>query len=198
MSNETKTAGVTAAAGKTANENGARVRRFYGTLDKLDQAVIKQLGGECRNREGGRFGECCEIDEDTAQTLADVSGCSCGAAGGFSGFIYYTETREFTAANRAEIVARLREQIDEGLFTDENGKPRGVVGAVMSFNCLKDEDPSEIEEEAARVLFGSVDDIRGGELDRVANALAWAALEDLAFRLDGQEIESDEGEGRAE
>lgn len=196
MSNETKTAEKTAAAGQTANENesGARVRRFHGTLDELDQAVIKQLVGECRNREDYT----CEIDEDTAQTLADVCRCSCGAAGGFSGFIYYTETREFTSKNRAAIVARLREQIDEGLFTDEDGKPRGVVGAVMSFSCLKDEDPAEIEEEAARVLFGPVEEIESGELDTVANALAWAALEDLAFKLDGQEIEGDEDEGRAE
>lgn len=195
MTKQKQTAGKTATAGETANETntGARVRRFDGTLDELDQAVIGQLGGECRNYEDGT----CEIDEDTAQTLADVCRCPCGAAGGFSGFIYYTETREFTASNRAAIVARLREQIDEGFFTDENGKPRGVVGAVMSFNCLKDKDPAETEEEAARVLFGSVEDIRGGELDTVANALAWAALEDLAYKLDGREIESDDDETRA-
>lgn len=158
-------------------------KKYNITLSALDRAVVAQLGGTCSNIAGDR----CEIDEDTAQKLADVCRCSCGAAGGFSGFIYYTETADFTARNRSEIVARLREQIDEGLFTDENGKARGVVGAVMSFQCFKGEDPAEIEGEAARVLFGPVEAITGGELNRVANALAWSAFEDLAFKLDGQE-----------
>lgn len=163
------------------------MKAYQITLDELDRATVAQLGGTCENTANG-----CRIDDDTAQTLADVCRCSCGAAGGFSGFIYYTETREFTAKNRAAIVARLCEQIDEGLFTDENGKPRGVVGAVVMFSCFKGENAAEIEEEAAKVLFGDVSEIGSGELDRVANALAWGALEDLAFRLDGQEIEEDE------
>ena len=165
------------------------MKAYQITLDELDRATVAQLGGTCENIANG-----CRIDADTAQKLADVCRCSCGAAGGFSGFIYYSETREFTAKNRAAIVARLREQIDEGLFTDKNGKPRGVVGAVVMFSCFKDEDPAEIEEEAARVLFGPLEDVRGGDLDRVANALAWGTLEDLAFRLDGQESDEDESD----
>ncbi len=164
-------------------------KRFDVSLDALDCAVVAQLGGTCRNLENGQS----EIDADTADSLADPRRSSSGAAGGFNGFIYYRETAEFTAKNRAAIVARLREQIDEGLFTDENGKARGVVGAVLSFHCFKGEDPAEIEEEAARVLFGPVEAITGGDLDRVANALAWAALEDLAFKLDGREVKDDEG-----
>lgn len=171
-------------AGETAN--GACVRVYDYTLSELDMAVVRQLGGEGRNTANG-----CEISEDAAEELANV--CRCGAAGGFAGFVWYSDTREFTAANRDLIVARLREQIDEGLFTDENGKPRGVVGAVMMFSCLNGEEPAEIEEGAARVLFGPVDDVRGGDLDLVANALAWAALEDLAFAINGQEVETDEG-----
>lgn len=165
------------------------MKAYQITLDELDRTTVAQLGGTCENTANG-----CRIDADTAQKLADVCRCSCGAAGGFSGFIYYSETREFTAKNRAAIVARLHEQIDEGLFTDKNGKPRGVVGAVVMFSCFKDEDPAEIEEEAARVLFGPLEDVRGGDLDRVANALAWGALEDLAFRLDGQESDEDESD----
>ena len=115
------------------------MKAYQITLDELDRATVAQLGGTCENIANG-----CRIDDDTAQTLADVCRCSCGAAGGFSGFIYYTETREFTEKNRAAIVARLREQIDEGLFPDEKGKPRGVVGAVMTFSCFKDENPAEI------------------------------------------------------
>lgn len=161
------------------------MKAYQITLNELDRATVAQLGGTCENTANG-----CRIDDDTAATLADVCRCSCGAAGGFNGFIYYTETREFTAANRDAIRARLKEQIDEGLFDGAHG----VVSAVMMFHCFKDENPAEIEEEAARVLFGSVSLIRSGAFDRVANALAWGALEDLAFRLDGQEIDEAEAD----
>ena len=70
-----------------------------------------------------------------------------------------------------------------------------VIGAVMRYNSLKDEDSAEVEEMAARAFFGPLEDVTGGDLDIVANACAWGALEDLAFGLDGQEIED---EGRAE
>ena len=188
MSNEKKSGSASA-----ETREAASVRRYTYTLGELDKAVIRQLGGTCLNREGGARGPCCEIDEETAQTLENVRSCSSGAAGGFKGFIYYSETREFTAANRDSIVARLRDWIDEGMFDGS----KSVVGAVLSFSCLKGYDPAEIEDEAARVLFGPVDGIRGGDLDTVANALAWCALEDLAFALDGQEVEEVE-EGRAE
>lgn len=168
-----------------------KMRKFWRTLSDLDLAVIAQLtdgDGVARNLDGGK----CEIDADTAQQLADVCRCSHGAAGGFHGFIYYRETREFFAANRAEIIDALRDQIDQGLWSDDSGAPVSVVGAVMKFNALKGEDPAEMEEAAARALFGPLDDVRGGHLDVIANPCAWGALEDLAFGLDGQEIEDDE------
>lgn len=127
------------------------MRKFWRTLSALDFAVIAQLTdgeGVARNLDGGK----CEIDEDTAGTLADVCRCSCGAAGGFHGFIYYTETREFFAANRAEIIEAIRDQIYQGLWSDENGRPVSVIGAVMKFNALKNEDPAKMEEAAARAF----------------------------------------------
>ena len=180
----------------TKNTN---TRRYWRNLSALDMAVIKQLtGGDgvARNLSDSQ----CEIDEDTAEQLANVCRCSCGAAGGFSGFTYYSDTREFFAAHRDEIAARIREQIaeglfDEGLFSDENGRPASVIGAVVRYESLKDEDPAEVEEMAARAFFGPLEDVKGGDLDTVANACAWGALEDLAFSLDGREIED---EGRAE
>ena len=169
----------------TETTTAPKMRKYWGPLSALDMAVIKQLNADAFARNLDE--DTCEIDEDTAQKLADVCRCSAGAAGGFSGFIYYRETADFVAANRAEIVARLREQIDEGLFDGS----RGVISAVMSFNCFKGEDSGELEEEIARVVVGPVADIRTGELDRVANALAWFALEDLAYKLDGQEIDDE-------
>lgn len=155
-------------------------KKYDYTLTSLDMAVIKQLGGECRNTADG-----CEISEDAAQELENVTRCSCGAAGGFSGFIYYTETREFFAAHRDEIAKRIADQIDNGLFDGAIT----IMDAVRMFNCLKGEDATTIETEAARAFFGPLEDVAGGELDLVANACAWGALEDLAFSLDGCEIE---------
>ena len=173
----------------TKNTN---TRRYWRNLSALDMAVIQQLtGGDgmARNLSDSQ----CEIDDETAETLANVCRCSCGAAGGFSGFTYYSDTREFFADHRNEIAARIREQIAEGLFSDENGRPVSVIGAVMRYNSLKDEDPDEVEEMAARAFFGPLEDVKGGDLDTVANACAWGALEDLAFSLDGREIEDEEG-----
>lgn len=162
------------------NTNTA-VAKYDYQLDALDAAVIAQLGGTSRN-----VGDSCELSEDAAEKLEDVR--SSGAAGGFPGFIYYHETREFFKANRERIAARLREQIAEGFFEGA----RGVVSAVMSFSCFRDCDAAEIEEEAARAFFGPLEGFDDGALDNVANACAWAALEDLAFRLDGQRIDDDE------
>lgn len=167
---------------ETVTEGGEKFAKFRATLDELDAAVIAQLGGTSRN-----VGDSCELSGEAADQLANVCRCSCGAAGGFSGFIYYTETREFFKAHRDEIAARLRELIAEGLFEGA----RGVVSAVMSFACLKNFDAAEIEEEAARAFFGPLEGFDDGALDNVANACAWAALEDLAFRLE-QRIEDDE------
>ena len=174
------------------NTKKTNTRRYWRNLSALDMAVIKQLtGGDgvARNLSDSQ----CEIDEDTAEQLANVCRCSCGAAGGFSGFTYYSDTREFFAAHRDEIAARILEQIDEGLFSDENGRPASVIGAVVRYESLKDEDPAEVEEMAARAFFGPLEDVKGGDLDTVANACAWGALEDLAFSLDGREIEDEEG-----
>ena len=167
---------------KQIQTTAASMRRFNANLSTLDFAVIDQLGGEARN-----VGGSCEISTDAAGELANVCRCSAGAAGGFNGFIYYSETVAFTLANRAEILAQLRQQIADGLF----GECGGVVSAVMSFNCLKTDDAqerAELEEEAALFLFGDPEEYAAKYSGIVANALAWAALEDLAFRLDGQEI----------
>ena len=165
MSKQTKTA-------------AANVRRFDNeTLTDLNLAVIEQLGGEARNTESG-----CEIDADTCQELENVTRCSAGAAGGFNGFIYYSETVDFTLENRAEIIKKLREDIENGLFEGCNG----IISAVLMFNCLKTEDKqehAEPEEEAAVCLFGDPEAYKAEYTGIVANALAWAALEDLAFRF---------------
>jgi hypothetical protein len=88
-----------------------------------------------------------------------------GAAGGFSGWIYYTETVVFTRRNRAAIAALCEstaKELGDG----------GAVALVRGFNCLKGD---YTESEVARTLYGKGD---GEQI--VANALAWFALEETA------------------
>ncbi|NIU82320.1 MAG: hypothetical protein GWN64_02320, partial [Candidatus Thorarchaeota archaeon] len=50
-------------------------------------------------------------DEDLASTLEDI--CNHGIDGGFSGFIYYTDTVEFAKANMELIVEALKSDKDD-------------------------------------------------------------------------------------
>lgn len=114
--------------------------------ENLIRATIRQSGG---------WGEFKEHAPDVTNH---------GADGGFSGFIDYTDTLEFTRKNRADIVAlceHLAEDIGES----------GPVALVRGFNCLKD----STEAEVASTLYG-----KGDEDTQVSNALAWFALEEVA------------------
>lgn len=109
---------------------------------KLARAVIKQAGGwEC-------FTESAEYVTNH------------GASGGFSGFIYYTDTLAFTKKHRADI-AKLVEQ-----WADELGED--VVAFVKCWRCMEDSTTAEI----ASGLYGRGDDTQ------VLNGLAWFALEE--------------------
>jgi hypothetical protein len=121
----------------------AEVIKTSGIDPKLVRAVIRQTGLE---------------------NLADIA--AHGIDGGFSGFVYYSETVPFFKRNKAEIV-RLVESMADSL----GEKPIDMVAA---FGCLKGDDwtPS-----IARCLYGG----RVTDDDTtVANALAWFAGEEVA------------------
>ncbi|NBW22023.1 MAG: hypothetical protein EBR82_80125 [Caulobacteraceae bacterium] len=118
-------------------------------MKKLINAVKRQLG------------------ENWKEDLENVLRCSSGAAGGFSGFIYYSETTQFAKKYRKSIVELLEEQAEDLGYS-------GSIEMVRSFNCLKGFDPNE--REVARSLYG-----RPTEEDtQILNALAWYALEEVA------------------
>ena len=73
---------------------------------KLIKAVIRQLGGR-----------------DSLQDIANH-----GIDGGFSGFIYHSDTVKFFKRNRAEIVELVKEMADE--LGEE------PIELVCMFNCL--------------------------------------------------------------
>ena len=100
----------------------------------------------------------CDLEENAA----DI--CEHGAASGFSGFTYYSDTWEFANKYRASIIELLKDQAAEfGMDWLE---------LLCSFNCLKDYTSAEI----AEGLFDTKSDMN----TYVYNALAWYALEEAA------------------
>ena len=64
------------------------------SYDRLKKAVFKQLGYD-------------KVDRDLIDTLKDVA--NHGAEGGFHGFIYFVETKDFFDKNHEEIFDLLHE-----------------------------------------------------------------------------------------
>ena len=67
-------------------------------LSAVAVPVVRQLGG---------------VNLDTLRTLRDVSNSPCGAAAGFSGFVYYTDTTAFWRKNRPKITALMNYEAEE-------------------------------------------------------------------------------------
>jgi hypothetical protein len=110
-------------------------------------------------------------EEDFIQTCQDVS--RGGAANGFSGFIYYHDTIKFFDDNRKLII-----EYFSGQYADYGCD--SFFEMIRSFNCLKDEDLSD--ETLALCFYTATDSRCSGSDDytRLKNALAWAALEEVA------------------
>lgn len=113
----------------------------------LIRAVVRQIGG---------WQEFKERAEDVANH---------GANGGFSGFIYYSDTVPFTKRNKATILdyaKQLAQDIGDGnMFT-----------MMAQFRALNDLDAEEIAE--------AIYNYRSDNRTQVYNVLAWFALEEVA------------------
>ena len=114
--------------------------------DSLIRAVVRQSGGW----------------SDFKDKAPDVA--SHGAAGGYGGWTYYTDTTAFARRNRADTVTLCER------MADDMGES-GPVAFVRGFRCLTDATESEV----ASTLYG-----KGDEDTIVSNALAWFALEEVA------------------
>lgn len=101
--------------------------------------------------------------------LENVANSPCGAAGGFSGFIYYSETAKFWRKNRKLITRHM-----QGLANDLG---ENLMSMVLSFNSFKD--GSFSEEEIGRALFGNFNE----DYTQIYNVFAWYALEEVANRF---------------
>ena len=118
---------------------------------KLASAVIRQFGGWDYFRE-------------QAHDVANH-----GIAGGFSGFIYYTETTAFAKNHRKLIIENITH------FADEIGE--SFTKVIAYFNCLKNTGIAENDVITALMYPRSCDE---DVLRQVYNALAWYAGETVA------------------
>lgn len=119
----------------------------YSSIDaKLIRAVVRQSGGW----------------QSFQESTPDIA--NHGIAGGFSGWIYYTETCQFYAKNQGVIVRLVENQSNEYGY-------ESVQDMVKSFRSL-DATLSEI----GYTLYGN----KRQHDTQVANALAWYAAESVA------------------
>ena len=127
-------------------------------MTDLQKAVYEQLG--------------CSNIEDFKGELKNVLACSCGADGGFNGFIYYSETCEFFDKNEKLIFEKL---LDDRCSIGYNS----LTEMLKSFNCFKNIDTWLIE----RFLINPQDE-ENEEQTTLKNGLAWYCLEETAYSLE--------------
>lgn len=101
-------------------------------------------------------------------TARNLQYSSCGALGGFGGFIYYSETVPFAKRNKKTLLELCKEQAEEF-----HGNGYSVGQFIASFNCVD----CDAEQVAIALYTG-----KGDNVTEVYNALAWYALEEVARR----------------
>lgn len=120
-------------------------------LAAVAKSVIKQLG---------------RTTPEALEELNAVNSSCCGAAGGYSGFIWYSDTVAFWRKNRKKITNLMRYEC-EGIGY------KNILEMAQGFNSLKGDPGDEI----ARALYGRFDN----DLRQIYNTFAWYALEEVAY-----------------
>jgi len=121
-------------------------------MNNLEAAVIEQLGQTC-----------CEV-QPLLDTLRDI--VNHGIDGGFTGFIYHTDTVAFAEANKADILQLALGMAEECGFD-------GAYSLVAGFGCLG-------EGYTPDSVADAVNDPEHEDYTQVMNALAWFAAEEVA------------------
>lgn len=123
-----------------------------GLNPSLIRSTVRQCGGW-------------EMFQDTARNLQYSS---CGALGGFGGFIYYTDTIAFAKRNKKALLEMCKEQAE-----DYYGIESGVCEFIAGFNCVN------LSREAIAIALYTG---KGDDVAEVYNALAFYALEEVSRR----------------
>jgi len=107
------------------------------------------------------------------QSIKDVASCYSGAAGGFSGFIYYTETTEFYDKNWELIRDVIKEQsldlggVSEMISNFKNGQE--LIDVLLEYGWRGIAETGSDE----------------WEVTQFKNTMAWYALEEVAQWVQG-------------
>lgn len=120
---------------------------------KLIRAVIAQTGGW----------------ESFKENAPDVA--NHGAAGGFGGFIYYTDTVRFARKNKALIMELLKAQAHDCGY-------ESAYTMIAGFNGLKDD--ALTPDRVAELICRNFKEDEEGETTQIYNILAWYALEEVS------------------
>jgi len=122
------------------------IKKAKKAYHPLKRAVVRQFGDS----------------ESFYESVPDIA--NYGASGGVSGFIYYSDTVNFTKRNKNKIMQFLTE------LSDDIGE--SIVSMLSHWQCLKGMSQHEIMEG----LYNPKSDNK----TNVYNALAWYALEEVA------------------
>lgn len=117
------------------------------------KAVISQLGN---------------YFPESLDDLTNVAACPYGAAGGFGGFVYYSDTVNFWRRHRSKIMRLMSYEADGIGYAN-------TLEMVLGFNSVK-KATEFTADEVARALYGRFDD----DLYYLYNIFAWYALEEIA------------------
>lgn len=120
---------------------------------QLEKAVLKQIGVS---------------KKEFVKNISDYR----DASAGISGFIYYSETHEFTMRNQTAIIELLEEMASD--FGQEVGE------MVAGFGVFRGQMDYEDKKDLYAFLSGS----KNIEQGTVTNVLAWLCVEHLTFLLD--------------
>ena len=116
----------------------------------LKEAVLNQLGFD-------KY----ELNEEATGTLEDIR--NHGINGGFTGFIYYSDTEKFFDDNRYDILSMASEMAQEF--------GQSVSEMIAGFNCI------DLTTQEVEAFLLNLDDENETTLK---NALAWFAAEEVA------------------
>jgi hypothetical protein len=93
-----------------------------------------------------------------------------GIGGGYSGFVYYSETHSFAMRHRKDIISLLEETAD--CLGQE------IVNMVKGFQCLKGIDNEDLKELYRYLGEGKC------EVGTITNAMAWFVAEEVCRWFD--------------
>lgn len=122
------------------------IKKAKKACHPLKRAVMRQFGDS----------------ESFYESVPDIA--NYGASGGVSGFIYYSDTVNFTKRNKDKIMHSLTD------LSNDIGE--SIVSMLSRWQCLKGMSQRDIMDG----LYNS----KSEDKDTVYNALAWYALEDVA------------------